>query len=76
MFAGIAIGAAYWVYKTRDADSRSMIEKLTPRDFVYVMLLALTCRMDLMMWLAVVGSFIFPAFLSALTFGRAGVPSS
>ncbi len=61
--------AAYWVYKTRADDSLSLLEKLTSRDFVYLMIpFALAGRMDLMMWLAVIGSFAFPIFLWGVTF--------
>ena len=70
---GCALSAAtaYWVYRTRAADSLSILEKLTSRDFVYAMIpFALAGRMDLMMWLAVIGSFIFPIFLWSLTFWR------
>ena len=63
--------AAYWVYRTRGADSRSLLEKLTSRDFVYAMLpFAVWGRMDLMMWVATIGSFVFPVFLWAITFRR------
>jgi phosphatidylglycerophosphate synthase len=62
---------AYWVYRTRAADSRSLLEKLTSRDFVYVIIpFAIFGRMDLMMWTAVIGSFIFPILLWSLTFRR------
>lgn len=62
---------AYWVYRTRAADSRSLLEKLTSRDFVYVIIpFALFGRMDLMMWTALIGSFIFPILLWSLTFRR------
>jgi phosphatidylglycerophosphate synthase len=70
---GCALSAAtaYWVYRTRAADSLSILEKLTSRDFVYAMIpFALAGRMDLMMWLAVIGSFVFPIFLWSLTFWR------
>jgi phosphatidylglycerophosphate synthase len=71
--AGCALSAvaAYWVYKTRADDSLSILEKLTSRDFVYLMIpFALAGRMDLMMWLAVIGSFAFPIFLWSVTFRR------
>jgi hypothetical protein len=62
---------ACWVYRTRAADSRSLLEKLTSRDFVYVIIpFALFGRMDLMMWTALIGSFIFPILLWSLTFRR------
>jgi hypothetical protein len=62
---------AYWVYRTRAADSQSLLEKLTSRDFVYVIIpYALLGRMDLMMWTAVIGSFAFPIVLWSLTFRR------
>jgi phosphatidylglycerophosphate synthase len=70
---GCALSAAtaYWVYRTRASDSLSIVEKLTSRDFVYALIpFALAGRMDLMMWLATVGSFIFPMFLWSLTFWR------
>jgi len=70
---GCALSAAtaYWVYRTRASDSLSILEKLTSRDFVYAMIpFALAGRMDLMMWLAVIGSFIFPIFLWSLTYRR------
>ena len=77
LFALFVIGCAcsattaYWVYRTRAADSRSLLEKLTSRDFVYVIIpFALLGRMDLMMWTAVIGSFAFPIVLWSLTFRR------
>jgi len=67
----LSAAAAYWVYKTRAGDSLSLLEKLTSRDFVYVMIpFAFAGRMDLMMWLAVVGSFIFPLVLWFVTFRK------
>jgi phosphatidylglycerophosphate synthase len=71
--AGCALSAAtaYWVSRTRAGDSQSLLEKLTSRDFVYAMIpFALIGRMDLMMWTAMVGSFIFPVLLWSLTFWR------
>ena len=70
---GCALSAAtaYWVYRTRASDSLSLLEKLTSRDFVYAMIpFAIAGRMDLMMWLAVIGSCAFPIFLWAVTFRR------
>jgi len=77
LFALFTIGCAcsaataYWVYRTRAADSRSLLEKLTSRDFVYVIIpFALLGRMDLMMWTAAIGSFAFPIVLWSLTVRR------
>jgi phosphatidylglycerophosphate synthase len=68
---GLSAATAYWVYKTRAADSQSLLEKLTSRDFVYLIVpFALMGRMDLMMWIAAVGSFVFPIVLWALTCRR------
>jgi hypothetical protein len=62
---------AYWVYKTRAEESLSLLEKLTSRDFVYALIpFALLGRMDLMMWIAAIGSFVFPVMLWSLTFRR------
>jgi phosphatidylglycerophosphate synthase len=58
---------AYWVAKTRAEDFRSLLEKHTSRDNVYGFLLfAILGRMDLLMWTAMLGSFVFPAVLWAL----------
>ena len=68
---GCSAATAYWVHKTRAADSQSLLEKLTSRDFVYLVVpFALIGRMDLMMWTATIGSFIFPIVLWALTCRR------
>ena len=67
----VCAATAYWVYKTRAQDSLSLLEKLTSRDFVYGILpFALLGRMDLLMWAAVIGSFIFPVLLWSLTIWR------
>ena len=63
----LCAATAYWVYKTR-AESRSILEKLTSRDFVYGCFpFLLFGRIDLLMWVAVIGSFIFPLLLWSLT---------
>ena len=68
----LCAATAYWVYATRGEDSRSLLEKLTSRDFVYGILpFALLGRMDLLMWAALIGSFVFPVLLWSLTFRRA-----
>ena len=62
---------AYWVHKTRAADSQALLEKLTSRDFVYLIIpFALVGRMDVMMWMSAVGSFVFPVALWTLTLHR------
>lgn len=70
---GCALSAAtaYWVHRTRADDSHALLEKLTSRDFVYLIIpFALLGRMDLMMWTATIGSFTFPLVLWSLTFRR------
>ena len=67
----LCAATAYWVYKTRAQDSQSLLEKLTSRDFVYGCFpFVLFGRVDLLMWAAVLGSFIFPVLLWSLTFRR------
>ncbi|HVN28623.1 MAG TPA: CDP-alcohol phosphatidyltransferase family protein [Candidatus Binataceae bacterium] len=64
----LSAAASYWVYRKDSAESRSLLEKLTSRDFVYALIpFALIGRMDLMMWVATIGSFVFPIFLWAIT---------
>ncbi len=77
LFAPFVVGCslcaatAYWVYKTRAEDSRSILEKLTSRDFVYGCFpFVLIGRVDLLMWAALIGSFVFPLLLWSLTFWR------
>ena len=63
----LCAATAYWVYKKR-AGSLSMLEKLTSRDFVYGCFpFLLFGRIDLLMWAAVIGSFMFPLLLWSLT---------
>ena len=67
----LSAATAYWVYKTRAQDSLSLLEKLTSRDFVYAVIpFAILGRMDLLMWTAVLGSFVFPVLLWSLTIRR------
>ncbi len=67
----LCAGTAYWVFKTRADDSLSLLEKVTSRDFVYGCFpFVLFGRVDLLMWAAVIGSFIFPLLLWSMTFWR------
>ena len=67
----LCAATAYWVAQTRAQDSLSLLEKLTSRDFVYAVIpFAILGRMDLLMWAAVIGSFVFPLLLWSLTFWR------
>ncbi len=72
----LSAGTAFWVSRTRAQDSQSLLEKLTSRDFVYALIpFAIIGRMDLMMWVATAGSFVFPLLLWSLTFRRPKAPS-
>jgi phosphatidylglycerophosphate synthase len=67
----LCAATAYWVAQTRAQDSLSLLEKLTSRDFVYAIIpFAILGRMDLLMWAAAIGSFVFPVLLWSLTFWR------